>query len=442
MNARFDEAVWAGVIRRLSEVERHIPDAPAWRPSTGGEMAMTGTITLGTAFGRGRTGPSQRARLVRVLVVAAAILALVGAALLVGSRPRVDLRTGPFGPLGILRGSDGHSHAALLTDGRVLIVSGAWGNTFAQGRADIWGPEGDLVRLAPPRAARVNPTVTLLLDGRVLVVGGYGGQYMYASSAIASAEVWDPRTEAFTPTGSMSSARVGHAATLLADGRVLVTGGSGPTGTSRAAEVWDPDTGQFTPAGAMGIARGGHASVLLPDGDVLVAGGGVEAGVEAGLVEVWSSSTQRFRDLTVYLDRPSHVSATRLLDGGILAAGLFKVPYEGGFGGVEVLQSAFSREPSQLAKSREGHAATLLPNGDVLITGGRDISSQEPLDSAERWGALTGTFRAAPALAAAVAGHDAILLPDGRVLIVPDASGPEGFVAPFIYDPGDAGATR
>ncbi len=72
----------------------------------------------------------------------------------------------------------------------------------------------------------------------------------------------------------MSVERAAHAATLLPDGRVLVTGGirTGEVGLD-SAEFHDPETSQFTPAGTMTSVRNSHAAVGLPDGRVLVIGG-------------------------------------------------------------------------------------------------------------------------------------------------------------------------
>ncbi len=84
--------------------------------------------------------------------------------------------------------------------------------------------------------ARSQHTANLLPDGRVLVVGGqdWNGE---DHVQLASAELWDPATQAFAGTGSLVEARAGHTATLLHDGRVLVAGGPGSEGILAPAEL-------------------------------------------------------------------------------------------------------------------------------------------------------------------------------------------------------------
>jgi hypothetical protein len=108
----------------------------------------------------------------------------------------------------------------------------------------------------------------VLSDGRVLIAGGYDGtQYL------APAELYDPKTGSFSPTGSMAAARIGQTATLLSDGRVLIAGGNNALGYLASAELYDPKTGSFSPAGSMTTAHAYHTATVLSDGRILIAGG-------------------------------------------------------------------------------------------------------------------------------------------------------------------------
>jgi hypothetical protein len=140
--------------------------------------------------------------------------------------------------------------ATALADGRVLVAGGYW-DSLTIAFADVYDPNTGMFAATGPMAApRGFFTATALADGRVLVAGGDPGAWNFAGGMNTSAELYDPKTGTFRPTGSMSFARTFQEATLLADGRVLVAGGDtenwaydGPFNTS--AEIYDPATGTF-----------------------------------------------------------------------------------------------------------------------------------------------------------------------------------------------------
>ena len=132
--------------------------------------------------------------------------------------------------------------------------------------AGIFGPTG------PMANARTGDTKTLLPDGRVLVAGGFGG----LGASLSSAELYDPESGTFSPTGPLATARYWASATLLPGGRVLVAGGFtgfGGGASLSSAELYDPASGTFSPTGPMSTARALTSATLLPDGRVLIAGG-------------------------------------------------------------------------------------------------------------------------------------------------------------------------
>ena len=122
-------------------------------------------------------------------------------------------------------------------------------------------------------------TATPLANGKVLVVGGSLASCFPECVATSSAELYDSATGQWSDTGSMATPRFGHIAVRLADGRVLVAGGyirSSPTSVNSAeisAEIYDPDFGTWNAAGVSRVPRVGQAAILLTDGRVLVTGG-------------------------------------------------------------------------------------------------------------------------------------------------------------------------
>lgn len=172
---------------------------------------------------------------------------------------------------------------AKLLDGRVLLTGGQIQNaptSIVTNSVDIFNPvDNTITPAAPMTVARWSHAAITLADGRVLVTGGRTASTAPPGVVLATAEIYDPVTNTWTETASpMNSVRRSHAMSLLPDGRVLVTGGGTGVATAsspaiRAAEIFDPATGVFTPVADMLTVRSAHSSTLLADGRVLVTGG-------------------------------------------------------------------------------------------------------------------------------------------------------------------------
>ena len=208
-------------------------------------------------------------------------------------------------------GRDSES-VTMLMDGRVLVAGGEpWLDGNDRASVGAWptalevydSATGAFAAAGTLAAGRAGHTAILLADGRVLMVGGYSDLDGRVASdlavPLASAETWDPATGTTSPTGSMTTARFGPTATLLADGRVLITGGVSDRGVAVAsAEIWDPATGAFTPTGSMVQARRGHAAVRLRDGTVLVTGGTISTGAWLGDTALYLASAEIYDPTT------------------------------------------------------------------------------------------------------------------------------------------------
>ena len=134
-------------------------------------------------------------------------------------------------------------------------------------RAGSWTVTANMVR------GNTGHTATLLPDGTVLVAGGIGPEDRVPGYKV-TAELYDPRTRTWTATANLITDRVGHTATLLPDGKVLVAGGDDfGLGAMASAELYDPVRGTWSATGNMLTPRSMHTATLLPDGKVLVTGG-------------------------------------------------------------------------------------------------------------------------------------------------------------------------
>jgi hypothetical protein len=273
-------------------------------------------------------------------------------------------------------------------------------------------------------------TATLLADGRVLVTEGCG----------TAAELYEPSTGAFSPTGSMTATRGGDTATLLPDGRVLFAGGyncgpGGADGIWSSAELYDPATGTFGRTGSMRVPREFHTATLLPDGTVLIAGGltGTEPPAAGGIVfasvraaatdqvltsaEVYDPATGTFRSTGQMVNPHMRHTATALRDGRVLIVGGGGESSRGTAVAELYDPSTGTFDPTgSLATVRRLHTATLLADGRVLVAGGR-APDDAVYRTAELYDPRSGTFSDGGSMGNRRQQHTATRLPDGRVLI-------------------------
>jgi hypothetical protein len=287
------------------------------------------------------------------------------------------------------------------------------------------GTVGSWVMTASMPTFRDSPTPTVLMpDGRVLFVGG-DGTGDRGDPAATSAELYDPTTGTWTATGNLRTPRrTGHTATLLDDGRVLVTGGSAYQGTAGgpypqdAAEVYDPITGAWTSTGRMTTPRSQHDATLLPDGTVLATDGYRLAFTTTLRAEIYDPRTGTWA-LTTSVPKPGG-PATLLPDGTVLVVGgTSDERYD------PVSQrwtTIASPDGPGCAPNRRG--TLVLADGSVLVLCGSVFDNDTPsaalLDPARgSW-----TTVAAPPRRFLLA----IALLDGRVLVGDGAGG-------AIYDP-------
>ena len=343
--------------------------------------------------------------------------------------------------------------------GKVLVAGGERGGT---GRAELYDPAGTgsfepTGSMTVERA--VDPTIfasftATLIDGppsvcgqncgKVLVAGGFSGLDVDEAMphALASAELYDPSTGTWAPTGDMAHARVGHTATLLGDGTVLVAGGTdGPTALAppvqAGAEVFDPKDGSWHQVGDMATGRQLHTATLLPTGEVLVAAGAGEP-TALGLqplrsAELYDPVARRWHPAaSLAVGRFSH-SATLLTEPGC-GSHCGKVLVAGGAGVVAgdlASSELYDPGPGQpggdrwapaglMHTGRANHAAVALPGGAVLVAGG--FHAGVGSGSAEVFDPATGEWGQTAAMAATRAAPAATLLDGPACRAAPPAA--------------------
>jgi hypothetical protein len=291
-----------------------------------------------------------------------------------------DPATNAFTVVGPLASARSELAATLLADGSILIAGGT-----DQPTAEIFSATaGGFAPAGAMSADRHGLAAARLSDGRVLVTGGWGGP-RGGVKRLGSAEVFDPEAKTFSLTGAMKTARSGHTATTLNDGRVLVVGGRGeyPNSGLASAEIYDPRTGLFSETGSMKAARQNHVAALLPDGRVLIVGG--EAGVVAtALIEVYDPGSGKFSSAGTMPAALSGVSATTLADGRVLIAGGRPAANDDEALSSNAVAGAYLYDPAtgklsptgSMTAARERHTATRLADGRVLIAGGWNESGQ------------------------------------------------------------------
>jgi hypothetical protein len=246
-----------------------------------------------------------------------------------------------------------------------------------------------VVAVGPMTTPRAVQTSTRLADGRVLVAGGCTDAGCNLGSAGgATAEVFDPHTRTFTPTGHLHISRDDHQAVLLPDGRVLIAGGWTAQGVTVTTELYDPRRGTFAMGPSMGTPRAGFTAVAMADGRVLLAGGETAAHDNTATAEVFDPRGNTIQPV-----------------------GDMSVP-------------------------RSAHAATLLPSGRVLVAGG--TSRGVIVATAEEFDPATGKFSTVGSLNIARYKAGSVTLADGRALIVggaPDVEASHPFSSTELYDP-------
>lgn len=312
-------------------------------------------------------------------------------------------------PLQRLEGHGRTPTVTLLHNGLVLIVGGG---TVSTG-VELFDPATRTFRRSQARTwlPLLGHTATLLRDGRVLLAGGgylTDGRLGFGSFGDDTLAVYDPAADQVHIVAHMNAQRMHHTATLLEDGRVLLAGGVSQNiggfhvwrTPSSSVDLFDPATNTVTAMPAMRTTRVHHSATLLPDGQVFLFGGlpGDAAEVPAG--ERFSPALEQFAAVWPSRTSDGH-SATWVGNGRVLIVG----PHSPFF--VDPVTGVVEESHSSLG-ARGEHDAVLQEDGRVVFLGGPMVSVYDrEIDAVVRETVLGFDLQ----------GIDAVRLPDGYLFV-------------------------
>jgi trimeric autotransporter adhesin len=331
--------------------------------------------------------------------------------------------------------------ATQLTTGQILITGGMSTSSVASS-ADLYTPIGQTFAAANAmNVARWLHTATLLNDGTVLIAGGSD---LANEETLDSAEIYNPSTGTFALlSNTLNTARVEHTATLLNNGQVLIVGGYDPdTGLIADAELYDPPTQTFIDLGDTNAPRYEHTATMLQNGQVLIAGGETDPIPSAAFntAEVFDLPSQTFTLVSVPMTTMREGQAAVLLNNGQVLLTGGDVPGTGSLNTAEIYDppsNTFTAVTSTMTVPRISHVMTVLNGGKVLIAGGATDSgsSSTTLNAAELYDPTSQTFTAVSNMTSVREHQTTSLLNDGTVLEAGGTDGINVFNTAELYTP-------
>lgn len=395
-------------------------------------IGETATLTAQFSGGSGRLEPGgipvssgvavvlpkqTTTQTVRLVVTAAVTGASVFRDIVINVAYRNALRTLP---MGFARAA----HATAKTgDGKLYVIGGEDGGYTLPASVMVFDAHAETFSVAGNLSSgRVEHTATSLADGSILVVGG-----TRSVTGAPIAERFLPATGASHPTaGQPLASRSLHTATLLADGRVLLLGGrvTGEAAFSTSADLYDPASGQFMRLGiVLQYGRVGHSATRLANGKVLIYGG-VDGSGNVRPPELFDPVAMSFTTLPGLpgetVGRYKHVAVPSATSQDLFIVGgedyLDSAPFD------TVVRVASTSNAVSLAGTlqspRSMLAAAPLGDGRIFVTGGSTSMLSKPVATTEFYSVANSTSVAGPAMSVARMNHTADLLVSGKVLVI------------------------
>lgn len=271
-----------------------------------------------------------------------------------------DPKTKKFTPVGSMLEHRENFAFTKLNNGKVLITGGRVSNAYSKS-TELYNPNTKVFEKGSDmRIRRVDHSATLLKNGKVLIAGG---GFRFANES----EIYNPKTNKFELAPKMNVSRFIHSAILLKDGRVLVVGGAQKGSKLKSAEVYDPKKNQFKLVGNMNVERTQPNLYLLKNGNVVI----TEPFQKK--IEMYNPKTNKFKIIAQYTSEAEMPAETLLNDDKVLFTGGAKGVGLGSwwYKSSEIFDPKTGKftQGKDMNFLRSCHKATLLKDGNVLITG-------------------------------------------------------------------------
>ena len=312
-------------------------------------------------------------------------------------------------------------HAALLHNGKVLVVSGS-GNlpTNTNLQAAVFDPQTGTVTTQPVGWDMFCNGMVVLPDGRAFINGGTL-QYDPFHGELRSA-VYDLTTGAFTDVQNMAHGRWYPTVTNLGDGTVMTFSGLTESGgTNTAIEIFSVGTGWSAEIGSPFTPPLYPRMHLLPDGKVFYSGSTAQSRLFDPVAKTWSGviATTNYGGTRTYgtsvllplAPANNYKPVVMIMGGGNPSTATTE------FIDLSAAAPTWTYGPA-MSQPRIEMNATILPNGKVLALGGslNDEDTGTASLNADLYDPATNTFSSAGMNAFPRLYHsNSLLLPDGTV---------------------------
>ena len=347
-------------------------------------------------------------------------------------------------------------HVHLLPSGNVLVVSGT-GNNPNQSltQAALWNPTTGSITVQNVEYDMFCNGMVGLPDGRVLIAGGtlaYNPSFLGYNRL----STYDPTTGLFTDQPNMAHGRWYPTATMLGNGNVMIFSGYTETGpTNNTVEIFSESTGLGSPLTANWTPPLYPRLHLLPNGNIFYSGSTPQSGIFNPTTSTWTMgvATTNYAGTRTYgssvllpLTPANNYDPKVMIFGGGSPATATSEMIDLG-----AANPAWVNGPS-MSSPRIEMDATLLPNGNILLTGG-STNDEDPTTAhlnADMYNLATNTMTSAGSEAYARLYHTVtLLMPDATVWVA--GSNPsqgtyqpemEIYTPPYLFNANGSLATR